>query len=311
MVPRQQSGGSPRHLGAQVRTLVDRSSRDLEQLGPVVGRGVDLEHGEGHRSPDRAREPTHPVDLLVGLGQVLASRARRGKLEDPRAEFAQRGADAEEFVLGGEGSRDRFAVDRAVRDGAGGRKAQRAGHDGLAHDGPHLVDLLGVGRLVAGPALAHDVGTDRAVGDLGADVDRPMAALERVEVFRERLPVPGDAFAQSGARDVLDALHQTDQPLAPIGVHGRKAHAAVAHHERGHAVPRRGGEDLIPGGLAVVMGVDVDPAWGHQQAVGIDGPLGAGVAQRADFADATLVDCDVTATAGLTAPVHHGATANH
>ena len=44
------------------------------------------------------------------------------------------------------------------------------------------------------------------------------------------------------------------------GAHRREADAAVAHHERGDAVPGRGREQRIPGDLPVVVGVHVHPA---------------------------------------------------
>ena len=70
--------------------------------------------------------------------------------------------------------------------------------------------------------------------------------------------------------DVLDALHQLDQPLVPVGRGRGEADAAVAHHDRGDAVPRRRREPRVPRDLGVVVGVDVDPARGDQQPVGVD-----------------------------------------
>jgi hypothetical protein len=55
-----------------------------------------------------------------------------------------------------------------------------------------------------------------------------------------------------------------------------KPHAAIAHHHSGGAVPAAGGEPGVPCGLSVVVGVDVDPAGGEQQAVSIDDAVGVG-----------------------------------
>ena len=118
----------------------------------------------------------------------------------------------------------------------------------------------GVGRLVLRAALAHHVGAHRAVRHLRADVERARHALERVEVLGEALPLPADALGERGARDVLDALHQADQPVVAVGARRREADAAVAHHDRRDAVPRRRREVRVPGHLPVVVGVDVDPA---------------------------------------------------
>ena len=48
-----------------------------------------------------------------------------------------------------------------------------------------------------------------------------------------------EPFVQHGAGHVLDALHQLDQLVVVGRPHGREADAAVAHHDRGDAVPRR------------------------------------------------------------------------
>ena len=135
-----------------------------------------------------------------------------------------------------------LAVDGAVAQGARGGEAERAGPDRLEHDGPHGRDVLGGRRLVAGAPLAHDVGPHGAVGHLGADVDRPAPLLQRVEVLREGLPLPLDPLGQRRAGDVLDALHEADEPVVAVGLGRGEADAAVAHHEGGHAVPRRRGE---------------------------------------------------------------------
>ena len=129
----------------------------------------------------------------------------------------------------------------------------------------------GGGRLVAGAALAHHVAAHRAVGHLGAEVHHVARGRRGASRYSgKRLPAPLDAGGQRGAGDVLDALHQPDQPLVPIGRDRREADAAVAHHHGGDAVPARRRELRVPGGLAVVVGVDVDEAGRDERAVGVD-----------------------------------------
>ena len=70
--------------------------------------------------------------------------------------------------------------------------------------------------------------------------------------------------------DVLDSLHHLDQRLVPVRAHGSEPHSAVPHHRGGHAMPTGRGQVRVPGGLAVVVGVDVDEARGDHQAVGVD-----------------------------------------
>ena len=150
------------------------------------------------------------------------------------------------------------------------RSRARRRPSALLDDGGHGRDVLGGGGLVPGAPLPHHVGPHRAVGDLGADVERLGRALHGVEVLGEGLPVPADALGQRGAGDVLDALHQADQPLVAVRVHRREADAAVAHDHGGDAVPARRREQRVPGDLAVEVGVDVDEAGGDQQAVGVE-----------------------------------------
>ncbi len=58
--------------------------------------------------------------------------------------------------------------------------------------------------------------------ELRAEVDGRLAVLERVEVLREGLPLPVDAFGERGAGNVFDAFHQLDQPLFLAGRTGAK-----------------------------------------------------------------------------------------
>ena len=166
-------------------------------------------------------------------------------------------------------------------EGAGGGEAERAGLEAFLDDGSHLLDVLRVGVLVAGAAVAHDVGADSTVGDLCADVDGFGQAVEEVEVFGEGFPAPFHALGEGGAGDVFDAFHETDEPVAAVGGGGGEADAAVAHDDGGDAVPEGGGEEGVPGDLAVEVGVDVDEAGGDEFAVGVD----FFAAEVVDFAD--------------------------
>ena len=86
--------------------------------------------------------------------------------------------------------------------------------------------------------LAHHIGAQRSVRNLGADVDRPAKPVEQVEVLGERFPPPGHALAERGARDVLDAFEQFDQEVMLIRPDGGEAETAVAEQDRGDAVDR-------------------------------------------------------------------------
>src|SRR5690606_7336674 len=103
------------------------------------------------------------------------------------------------------------------------------------------------------------------------------------------------AFVQGGAGDVLDAFHELDEAAVIGGSHRGEADAAVAHHHRGDALPRRRRQLAVPGGLAVIVGVDVDEAGGDECAVGVDLP-GAVRLDPSDGGDAVAVDGDVGGT---------------
>src|SRR6185437_16700788 len=85
----------------------------------------------------------------------------------------------------------------------------------------------------------------------------------------------------------------------------READAAVAHHRSGDPVPAGGCQQRVPGGLAVVVGVDVDETGGDHQAGRID--LAARRAQvLADLDDAVTVDRHVADERRLAGPVVDG-----
>ena len=99
----------------------------------------------------------------------------------------------------------------------------------------------------------------------------PLGSLSiDVEVLAVRLPVPAQPGHDALGRDVLDRLHQPRQELAVLGLAGREGDAAVAHHDRGDAVPAGRGRQRVPADLRVEMSVDVDEAGRDQRALGVD-----------------------------------------
>ena len=186
----QQAERAARDLRADRHALVVRLAREVEHLLPLVGVEVVLEQRERDRAPGLAREPAHPVHLLLGRGEVLAHHARRRELEHARAGVGERAAHREQLVLGRVRAGDRLAVDRAVGDRARRRHAERAGLDALADDARHRLDVVGRRRLVARAALAHHVAAHRAVRHLRADVDRELLACRGRRGTRGTSPSP-------------------------------------------------------------------------------------------------------------------------
>ena len=195
-------------------------------------------------------------------------------------------------------------------EGARGREAERAGLHALLDDRRHLLDVFGVGFLILRAAVAHHIGADRAVRDLRADVDGHRQGLEEVEVFGEGLPAPLHALGEGAAGDVLDALHEADQPVALVRRGGREADAAVAHHDGGDTVPERRREQRVPGDLPVEVGVDVDEAGGDEQAVGVD-LFTAAVGHFADDRDEPVIDRDISVSGRRTGAVDDESVADY
>ena len=174
-----------------------------------------------------------------------------------------------------------------------GRDAEGAGLDRLFDDATHGFDVFGGGGLVACATFAHHVGAHRPVRHLGADVDAETTLVEDVEVFGERLPPPGDALRECCPGDVLDAFHELDQPLFASRVHGGEPDSAVAHHDRRDAVSGRRVQFVVPGDLAVVVGVAVDEAGCDDEPGGVDGSGGVTRRRRSDVDDHAVFDGDV------------------
>jgi len=216
----------------------------------VTGRWMQRTAAASSPPPSSARRRP-PRRCRPGPARRSPCRAREGA------------ADPEELVLGGIGARHRLAVDGPVGQGARGREAEGPAAMAPSHLF-HAADVLRCGRLVAGPRSPSRRSAP-PVGDLGADVDRPPPSFEGVEYsgnvsHSHRMPSTG------GAGDVLHALHEPDEPLVPSGMAGAKPTPQLPVTTV--VTPCSCSGRPRPGGLAVVVGVDVHPT-GDQEAVGI------------------------------------------
>ena len=205
-----------------------------------------------------------------------------------------------------------LAVSRPVEGSAAGREPERPGQQGLLDEGTHLGDVGSGRRFVGRAPVAHHEAAQWAVTDLGADVDHPGHAFECVEVFGIALPLPRDSLGHRAAGNVFDSLHQGDQPVVPIGGGGGKADTAIAHHDGGDAVPTRRCHPRIPGGLGVVVGVNVDETGCHQAPGGVDLAVGErSAASRFDGRDPAFVHDHVAVAGGRASAIDDGAIADH
>ena len=96
-----------------------------------------------------------------------------------------------------------------------------------------------------------------------------------------------------------------------VGVVDRgETDAAVPHHDGGDAVPRRRLHPLLPRGLPVVVGVDVDDAGDDERAVGVDLAMAA-TRHPSPLDDDAVAYGDVAGLGGGAGPVDDVAAADH
>ena len=272
-----------------------------QRLAEALGRSGGL----GHRVGDvdaPGGQPVHHLPIGV-LGPVVGD-----ELEEAAADPLERIGDDRQLVVDGEGARH-VAVLGAVQDRARRREAEPARPHAVGDDLGDALVLLGGEVVLVGPFAEH-VGADGGVGNLGAEVDGAVGRGQRVEVLAERLPLPVDALVQGGAGDVLHRLHDLDEEVLVAGADRGEADPAAAHDRGGDAVVRGRGHLRVPDRLAVVVGVDVDPAGGDERAVGVD-LLAAALVHAADGDDLVAVDGDVGGAGRRSRPVHDGSAPDH
>ena len=298
----QHAGGSTGNLRANVDTLLTRSFGDVVHLVAFerCSRGGD----QRDRPVGFGRKLLDPRPLVI-ITQMI-----RNHLEDAVLETFHGKTQGQHLIAAGKGARHMDAMFVFVQPGSRTGKAQCTGFDTFAHQLLHFGELR-LGRQIVGcvAAFAHHVSPHCAMRDLGGDVDGSSGLLQRVQIFREGLPLPVDTFGQRCTGDVFHPFHQLDQVLLITRPNRGKTDPAVAHDDGGHAVPAGWREDRVPGCLTVVMRVNVDPAGGDQQAGGIDfcdrravdGPYGKNVLSG---------DCDVAKKAGVTRSIDDGAAAD-
>ena len=192
---------------------------------------------------------------------------------------------------------------------ATGGEAEEAGGHAFGGESPHLRNVGRCGVLTLGTPLAHHVQTQRRMRHLRSNV-HVLRAFERGEVFRQRVPVPRQAFVQRRAGDVLNAFHQLHETLVVGVVHGGEPDTTVTEHHRGDAVPRRRLHRGLPGRLAVVVGVHIDKARCNECALGVDLSPASPI-HRPDLDHHAIGDRDVGGPSRRAGSIDDGAAANH
>ena len=262
---RQRSGAwstwmSENDSGRPDTSAIRRSRAELARVAEV---GVALEHARARPSPIASAMPSSSASAAVRLGVNRPSAAR--------------------------------CLRRAR-----GREAERAGLERLDHEPSHLADLVGGGHLgVVGAAVAHHVEAQRGVRHLGADVHDPRRARRArrgtrgSDSHRKSMPsastVPGMSSTPS-----IRLIRKSSAP----GRTGAKPTEQLPNTVVVTPCQRRGRELGVPRGLAVVVGVDVDPAGQRRAARRRRARAGRGSSTRPDLDDAAAVDGHVGRRAG-------------
>ena len=172
-------------------------------------------------------------------------------------------ADTDQFFFGRCRSGYQLAINRPVKDGAGGREAKRAGFQPILDDLRHLLDIfVGRDRTRFFP-LAQYIGADCTMRHMGCDIYRAGQAFQRIKIFREGFPIPRQAFSQSSAWNVFDTFHKPDEPVMLVWFGWRKPHAAIAHDNRCHTMPAGRCHLIVPGCLTVIVCVHINKARRH------------------------------------------------
>ena len=149
------------------------------------------------------------------------------------------------------------------------------------------------------------------MSDHGRDIHRPHSPIERVKVFREGLPIPGEAFGERGARDVFDRFHEFDELLVFARPRRRETHAAIPRHDGGHTVHRRRLQQFVPRSLAVVVSVVIHKAWCHDTSGRIDRFSGITHHDATNLHKPTGSDGDISNDAWGASAIDNGSIADH
>ena len=299
------------NLGTELGAFGVRPPHGIEPAAPLIG-FVLFHDQKCDRSGGGSPPAQEPVKLCVhGVGGVasdLSADSRRDYLEYPGSDGVHDAKQCGELFFRGERSGYRVAPEVTVTSGAPGREPEGARFQSGLHDGADGEQVV-CGRIFQGP-ISHDVRSNRSVGNVGADVYGPRDAVQGVEVLGKALPRPVDSFGQGAAGNVLDAFHQLDKGLLSSRTHRRKPDSAVPENGSRHAVPARGSQVPVPGGLAIEVGMYIDEPGGDDGAVGVDDPVGQAV-HPSHFHDPSVDDGDVGCAGRPAGAIDHRARPDH
>ncbi|MCY1412147.1 hypothetical protein D9M71_275460 [compost metagenome] len=291
-------------LRAHRQAVAHRLGGQLQHTPPVIRRAVALRQGERQRPPGNLDQPAQHGEFGFHVEEV------GDHLQHATPGVLQAQGDGDQLFLRRAQARRRIALDRLVVQRARSGETDGAGTHRRSSQLAHARHVLHCGHLQAHGALAHHIEAQRGVGQLRAAIDIAGTRFQRGEKVVEALPLPVQPFVQGDAGNVLDAFHQLDQHFAVALAHRGETDAAVAHHHGGHPMVARRRQAVVPHGLGVVVGVDIDEAGRDQMTAGVDF-LHAMAGDLPHLDDAPVPDRHVGAIGLATQPVGNVAATDH
>ena len=287
-----------REAGAMGAGLaVDRQVRGAAAFQPVEAAAVHLGIFAGGHDDVVQDGPPCGAGQFFEKGQVgLDVAGRLRDLDEALVTHAQHVGQIQDVLVGHDvGHHGRAVVIGLGRVGAEplDREAAQPGVHALVQQALHLLPFRGRGGARLGRVEPHDVRHERGgrhVLDAVHALGRP---VQRVEIFRDRLPVPFHAGFHGIVGNGFGAGHGQHRAFAERGFDRREPETAIAQHDRGHAVPAGDGAPRVPADLGVVMRMQIDEPGCDDQPVGIDDRIGTAGRTPADPGDFSVLDPDV------------------
>jgi hypothetical protein len=259
-------------------------------LASVVGQVVAVEHrDEGHRPRAFLDQQLQELQSVVLEHRDLP---RERDLDRALAALLERVGVGLQLGAARVAAGERPALEAQVLVEDRAREAERAGVHGFAEQRLYACRLLAGGGPLHG-SLAHDVVPERRERREKGEIERRIPARGGVEILRKALPVPRDARIEHLERNRLHVDEVAHRDLARLRPAWRDAHAAVAHHDRGHPVPRRRRHRAVPADLRVVVRVRIDEARRDDQAIRVEGSLRGPADILPDLEDLSRGDRDI------------------
>ena len=291
--PNRHANAARRGLQAHVDTLRLRLFRAVDNAQPLIGSEVALHQRQGKGAAVAGGgEAFEQVELGVEHVPLALQVEIVHRLQYAVPNAVEGPGDSRQLPGGGLRRGRPFAIGTAVYIGATSRKPDGARLERFAGKALHLRDVLRRCLLVEHRAIAHDVNPQRIVGNLHGEIDAVRPGIQRIHVLRQGFPFPADALRERGARNVFHTFHQAHQFVAIFRPYRRETHAAAAHYHRTHTVIDTRAQIGVPGDLAVVMGMQVNKARGHNLSAGIDYRIRLGLTV-AHFHDHAILDADI------------------